>query len=108
MADTQRHRPGHRIRTSLTDLLGIDKPIMLAGMGGIANKHLVAAVSNAGGFGVWGSAVDIKNMGPDELRAELREIRDLCCGKPFGIDILVAGGEGGVMKDLIKIFVECG
>ena len=77
-------------------------------MGGIANKHLVAAVSNAGGFGVWGSAVDIKNMGPDELRAELREIRDLCGGKPFGIDILVAGGEGGVMKDLIKIFVECG
>jgi len=49
---------------NLCELLGVRHPVLLAGMGGIADKHLVAAVSKSGGFGTWGSAVDVKNKGP--------------------------------------------
>lgn len=96
------------LRTKLCDLLDIQVPVMLAGMGGIANKELVAAVTNAGGFGTWGSAIDVKNKGPEELLEDLKEISRMCNGKPFGVDILVQGAEGGVMKQLIQIFAEGG
>ncbi|MCX8497910.1 MAG: nitronate monooxygenase, partial [Caulobacteraceae bacterium] len=44
------------LRTSLCDLLDIEHPIMLAGMGGVSYAELAAAVSNAGGYGVLGMA----------------------------------------------------
>jgi enoyl-[acyl-carrier protein] reductase II len=95
-------------RTKLTEMLGVEHPIMLAGMGGIAGKELVAAVANAGGFGTLGAAVNIANQGPEELRAELAELRRMCNGKPFGVDILVHGAEGGVMQQLIDVFADEG
>jgi enoyl-[acyl-carrier protein] reductase II len=97
-----------QIRTKLTEMLGVEHPIMLAGMGGIAGKELVAAVANAGGFGTLGAAVNIANQGPEELRAELAELRRMCNGKPFGVDILVHGAEGGVMQQLIDVFADEG
>lgn len=96
------------METALTQMLNIEVPIMLAGMGGISGKELVAAVSNAGGYGVWGSAVSVKDSDPEKLREELAEIRRLCNGKPFGVDLLVYGAEGGVMKELIQVFAESG
>src|SRR5438034_10218274 len=42
------------LRTPLCDRLGIDVPILSAGMGSVAGPDLVAAVSEAGGFGVRG------------------------------------------------------
>ena len=75
------------LRTGLCDLLGIDYPICLAGMGGRGNATppgLVAAVSNAGGLGVMGGA----GLAPEELRARIREIRSLT-DKPFGVDLLL-------------------
>eukprot|EP01062_Namystynia_karyoxenos_P010573 TRINITY_DN13750_c0_g1_i1.p1 TRINITY_DN13750_c0_g1~~TRINITY_DN13750_c0_g1_i1.p1 ORF type:complete len:339 (+),score=88.21 TRINITY_DN13750_c0_g1_i1:95-1111(+) len=96
------------LSNKLTAMLGCEHPIMLAGMGGIAGKELVAAVSNAGGFGVWGSAVSVQRKGPDELREELGEIRRMCNGRPFGIDILVHGTDGGVLGALIDVFAESG
>jgi NAD(P)H-dependent flavin oxidoreductase YrpB (nitropropane dioxygenase family) len=65
-------------------MLGIEYPVILAGMGGVARAELVAAVSNAGGLGVIGAAV----MPPDELRREIRKVRDLT-DKPFGVDLLL-------------------
>jgi len=44
------------MRTRLTDLLEIEHPVMLAGMGGVAYSKLVAAVSNAGGYGCLGAS----------------------------------------------------
>ncbi|MBS0276127.1 MAG: nitronate monooxygenase, partial [Proteobacteria bacterium] len=44
------------LRTPLCDLLNIQYPIMLAGMGGVSYAELAAAVSNAGGFGTLGMA----------------------------------------------------
>ena len=43
------------LRTSLCDLLDIEYPILLAGMGGAANAELAAAVSEAGGLGILGA-----------------------------------------------------
>lgn len=75
------------LRTKLCDLLGIEYPIILAGMGGVSRADLVAAISNAGGLGVIGAAA----MGPDELRAEIRRVKELT-DKPFGVDILLPAG----------------
>jgi len=76
------------IRTRLTDVLQIDHPVMLAGMGGVSYHHLVAAVSEAGGFGCMGAST----MGPDEMVDEIAAVRTLTA-KPFGVDLLTAAGD---------------
>jgi enoyl-[acyl-carrier protein] reductase II len=73
------------LRTSLCDLLGVERPIMLAGMGGVSYAELAAAVSNAGGYGVLGMA----GRGPDFIREQMRAVRKLT-DKPFGVDLLAA------------------
>lgn len=76
------------IHTPLCDLLGVEHPIMLAGMGGVSYAELVAAVSNAGGYGVLGMA----GRGPDFIREQMREVRKLT-DRPFGVDLLAASPE---------------
>ena len=44
------------MKTRLTELLNIEHPIMLAGMGGVSYGQLAAAVSNAGGYGCLGAS----------------------------------------------------
>src|SRR6187431_2933823 len=73
------------MHTRLTDLLGIEHPVMLAGMGGVSYNRLVAAVSDAGGFGCLGASV----MSNDEMVAEIRAVRT-ATDKPFGVDLLTA------------------
>lgn len=72
------------LKTPLCDLLGIDYPIVLAGMGGASTPQLAAAVSNAGGLGVLGAAA----CGPSQLRDWIRQTRDLT-DRPFGVDTLL-------------------
>lgn len=71
------------LRTSLCDLLDIEYPILLAGMGGAANAELAAAVSEAGGLGIIGAI----NLTPDELDAEIKKLKSLT-SKPFGVDTI--------------------
>jgi NAD(P)H-dependent flavin oxidoreductase YrpB (nitropropane dioxygenase family) len=82
-------------------MLGIEYPIISAGMGPVASggqpvavARLAAAVSNAGGLGVIGGA----GFSPDELREEIHKIRDMT-DKPFGVDLLLPsnymGAKGG-------------
>ena len=52
--------------------------------------------------------MSVKDSSPEMLRKELEEIRDMCNEKPFGVDLLVYGAEGGVMKELIDVFAESG
>ena len=78
------------LRTPICDLLEIEYPVVLAGMGGVASAELVAAVSDAGGLGIIGAAA----MGPDEIEAQVTKVRDLT-SKPFGVDILLPAGVGG-------------
>lgn len=44
------------MKTRVTELLGVEKPIIQGGMAWVAESHLAAAVSNAGGFGIIGAA----------------------------------------------------
>lgn len=73
------------LKTPLCDLLGIEKPIVQAGMGFVARSELAAAVSEAGGLGVIGAAF----LSLDELRDEIHKTRDMT-DKPFAVDILFA------------------
>jgi enoyl-[acyl-carrier protein] reductase II len=73
------------LHTRLTDLLEIEHPVMLAGMGGVSYHRLVAAVSAAGGIGTLGAST----MGPEELPEEMALVRQLT-DKPFGVDLLTA------------------
>jgi nitronate monooxygenase len=76
----------------LCDMLGIEYPVVLAGMGPVAGgidgpvatADLVAAVSNAGGLGVIGGA----GYGPERLRQEIQRVRSMT-NKPFGVDLLL-------------------
>jgi enoyl-[acyl-carrier protein] reductase II len=89
------------IRTPLCDLLGIDYPIMLAGMGGVSYGELAAAVSEAGGFGTLGMA----GVGPKEVREQMRIVRSLT-KKPFGVDLLAAVPES--LEQTADIIIEEG
>ena len=84
VAVTDRRYPDP-VRTRLTDLLGIEHPVMLAGMGGVSYHRLAAAVSAAGGFGCLGAST----MGSDEMVDEIRALRALTPA-PFGVDLLTA------------------
>jgi len=75
------------VRTRLTDLLDIEHPVMLAGMGGVSYSALVAAVSEAGGFGCLGAST----MG-DSMVEEIRAVKALT-RRPFGVDLLTAAGD---------------
>jgi NAD(P)H-dependent flavin oxidoreductase YrpB (nitropropane dioxygenase family) len=78
------------LKTPLTEALGIEYPIILAGMGagnegGAAGPELVAAVSEAGGLGVLGGTGRDEESFLDAL-AQIRKLTR----RPFGVDILLA------------------
>ena len=70
------------MKTELTELLGIEHPILCAGMGFVSLPGLVSAVSEAGGLGILATAV----LGPDEVREAVREIRARP-SRPFGATV---------------------
>jgi len=71
------------IETQITRRFGLSTPILNAGMAMVARAELAAAVSEAGGLGMLGADV----LGPEELRALVRETRALT-DRPFGVDLL--------------------
>ena len=73
------------MKTRLTEMLGIEHPVMLAGMGGVSYAPLVTAVSEAGGFGCLGAST----MSNERMVAEIAEVR-AATDKPFGVDLLTA------------------
>lgn len=89
------------LHTPLCDLLGVKHPIMLAGMGGVSYAELVAAVSNAGGYGVLGMA----GRTPEFIRDEMRKVKSLT-DKPFGVDLLAASPES--LTASVEIIIEEG
>lgn len=89
------------LHTPLCDLLGVKRPIMLAGMGGVSYAELAAAVTNAGGYGVLGMA----GRGPDFIRDQMRQVRKLTDG-PFGVDLLAASPES--LTASVDVIIEEG
>lgn len=88
------------MRTAVTELLGIEKPIFQGGMAWIADSTLAAAVSEAGGLGLISSI----NGGVDAVRSEIRRARSLT-GKPFGVNIMLASPDA---QDVAQMLVEEG
>lgn len=73
------------MRTPLCDLLGIEHPIIQAGMGPFTDATLVAAVSNAGGLGSLGSS----QRSPEQLREEIARVRERT-DRPYAVNFLVS------------------
>ncbi|HZQ50364.1 MAG TPA: nitronate monooxygenase family protein [Candidatus Dormibacteraeota bacterium] len=74
-----------RLHTPVCDLLGIELPIVQAGMSTSTSAELVAAVSNAGGLGTIGAL----GRSPDDLREEIRRVRALT-SKPFAVNHVIS------------------
>ncbi len=72
-------------KTKLCTFLGIDHPIMLAGMGGVSYAEVCAAMCEAGGYGVLGMA----GMPPEFIARQMAHVRELT-DRPFGVDLLAA------------------
>jgi enoyl-[acyl-carrier protein] reductase II len=77
------------MKTRITELLGIEHPVLCPGMTYVANADLVAAVSNAGGLGI----LAVGHLTAEETRAEIRRTRTLT-DKPFGVGValIMPGG----------------
>ncbi len=74
------------LKTRMTEMFGIEHPIMLAGMNWITEPKLVSAVCNAGGLGI----LAIARCNPKETRDLIRQIRDMT-DKPFGVNQILIG-----------------
>lgn len=74
----------HIIPTTVTELLGIKYPIIQGGMAWVAEYHLAAAVSQAGGLGIIGAA----SAPAEVVREQIRRVRELT-DKPFGVNVMV-------------------
>lgn len=75
-------RPSYDLRTPLCDLLGCRYPIVQTAMGWVAGSSLVAATTNAGGFGFLAGAT----IAADRIEAEILRVKQLTGDKPFGLN----------------------
>jgi nitronate monooxygenase len=88
------------LSTRVTRLLGIEQPIIQAGMSVHTSPDLVAAVSNAGGLGLVGSVF----REPDDLAVVVRAVRDLT-DRPFGANIVLAEPWESYLEILLTLSV---
>ena len=72
------------MKTKLTELLGIEAPIIQGGMAWLGTWELASAVSEAGGLGVIGAG----NMPGDLLREQIRQVK-AHTKKPFGVNLML-------------------
>jgi len=89
------------MQTRLTEMLGIEHPVMLAGMGGVSYAPLAAAVSNAGGLGTLGAST----MGPEQMIQQITEL-SAATDQPFGVDLLTAAPQD--MASKVRAIAEGG
>lgn len=87
-------------KTRLTELLGIEYPIIQGGMVWVSNWRLSSAVSNAGGLGLVGTG----SMDWDQIRENLKNMRENT-DKPWGINVPMMRSD---FEDICKIGLEEG
>src|SRR4051812_32126111 len=80
-----RHERNHTMRTKITELLGIEYPIIQGGMQWVGYAELASAVSNAGGLGI---LTALTQPTPDDLRGEIERCRSMT-DKPFGVNLTI-------------------
>ena len=89
------------IRTAVCDLLGCDYPIVQAGMGGVARSELVAAVLNAGGYGILGMVRE----SPELIRREVAAVRART-DRPFGVNLIPYGTDPALLEEELAACFE--
>ena len=88
------------MKTRITELLGIEYPIIQGGMAWVAESHLAAAVSAAGGLGLIGGA----NAPAEVIRNYIREVKAVT-DKPFGVKVMLMSPYA---DEVAKVIVEEG
>jgi len=88
------------MKTRVTELLGIEYPIIQGGMAWVAENNLAAAVSEAGGLGLIGGA----NAPAEVIRDYIRKVKEVT-DKPFGVNIMLMSPYA---EDVAKVVVEEG
>ena len=88
------------MQTRITKLLGIEYPIIQGGMAWVAEYHLAAAVSNAGGLGLIGAA----SAPAEVVREQIRKAKELT-DKPFGVNVMLLNPNA---DEVAKVIVEEG
>ncbi len=85
-----------RLKTPLTELVGVEHPVVQTGMGWVAGARLVSATANAGGLGILASAT----MTLGELKIAIAKVK-AATAKPFGINIRADAGDANQRVDLL-------
>lgn len=88
------------MNTRITELLGIEYPVIQGGMAWVAEYHLAAAVSQAGGLGIIGAA----SAPPEVVREQVRKVKELT-DKPFGVNVMLMNPNA---PEVAQIVVEEG
>lgn len=88
------------MNTRITQMLGINYPIIQGGMAWVAEHNLAAAVSEAGGLGLIGGA----NAPGEVVREEIRKAKELT-SKPFGVNVMLLSPYA---EDVARVVVEEG
>lgn len=88
------------MNTRITELLGIEYPVIQGGMAWVAEHQLAAAVSNAGGLGLIGAA----SAPPEVVREEIQKAKELT-DKPFGVNVMLLNPNA---EEVAKVVVEEG
>lgn len=88
------------MKTEVTKILGTEYPIIQGGMAWVAEYHLAAGVSEAGGLGLIGAA----SAPADWVRDQIKEAKKLT-NKPFGVNIMLMSPYA---DDVAKVIVEEG
>ena len=86
------------MKTKITEMLGIEYPIIQGGMAWVAEYHLAAAVSEAGGLGLIGAA----SARAEWVRQKVQEVKKLT-DKPFGVNIMLMSPYA---DEIAKVIVE--
>ncbi|MBQ7943991.1 MAG: enoyl-[Lachnospiraceae bacterium] len=84
------------MKTRVTELLGIEYPVIQGGMAWVAEYHLAAAVSNAGGLGIIGAGGAPAEFVRDQIR-KAKELTD----KPFGVNVMLMNPEADAIAQVI-------
>ncbi len=86
----------HNMKTRITELLGIEYPIIQGGMAWVAEHNLAAAVSEAGGLGLIGAG----GAPAEFIREQIREVKKATT-KPFGVNLMLMNPEADAIAQII-------
>lgn len=100
---SRKTKGGKPMKTRVTELLGIDLPIVQGGLAYLAYADLAAAVSNAGGLG---QITAMSLPSPEALREEIRKTKAMTA-KPFGVNFAI-GQHGRPYEDMLDAALEEG